>query len=81
MEEGKVIISLENYNKLIVDRIEAEKREEKLIELIFNNVELTSNKQELKFDYYNSKMMCYLKNNYKNKYDEHFNFLISEGDD
>lgn len=35
MEEGKVIISLENYNKLIVDRIEAEKREEKLIELIF----------------------------------------------
>lgn len=76
MEEGKVIISLENYNKLITDRIEAEK----LLELIFNNVELTNNKQELQFDYYNSKMMYYLKNNYKNKYDEHFNFLISEGE-
>ena len=76
MEENKVMISLEEYIKLY----EGQKKMQLLLELIFNDTELTSNNNDLKFDYYNSKLMRYLKEKYPDRYKKQIELLKEEED-
>ena len=63
MEENKVTISLKEYIELYEGQKERNTEMQVLLELIFQDTELTSDNKELKFDYYNSKLMRFLKKN------------------
>lgn len=80
MEENKVILSLEEYLKLYDGQKERDKEFQTLLAMIFENTELTNNKKDLRFDYYNSKMMSYLKQNYPEKYQKQVDSLNNEED-
>lgn len=80
MEENKVTISLKEYLKLYDGQKERDKEFQTLLAMVFENTELTNDKKGLKFDYYNSKMMSYLKQNYPEKYQKQVNFLNNEED-
>nr|DAW37680.1 MAG TPA: hypothetical protein [Caudoviricetes sp.] len=80
MEENKVTISLNEYLKLYDGQKERDKEFQTLLAMVFENTELTGDKKNLKFDYYNSKMMSYLKQNYPEKYQKQVNFLNNEED-
>lgn len=80
MEENKVTISLNEYLKLYDGQKERDKEFQILLAMVFENTDLTDNKKDLKFDYYNSKMMSYLKQNYPEKYQKQVNFLNNEED-
>ena len=77
MDENKVTIPLKDYIKLYEGQKERDKELQILLELIFANTELKSNK-ELKFDYYDTKLMKYLKEKYPEKYAKQVEFLIKE---
>ena len=49
-----------------------------LLELIFQDTELTSDNKELKFDYYNSKLMRFLKEKYPERYKKQVELLNAE---
>lgn len=55
MEENKVTISLNEYLKLYDGQKERDKEFQTLLAMVFENTELTGDKKNLKFDYYNSK--------------------------
>ena len=55
MEENKVTISLKEYLKLYDGQKERDKEFQTLLAMVFENTELTGDKKNLKFDYYNSK--------------------------
>lgn len=78
MEENKVTISLEEYIKLYEGQKERNSEMQVLLELIFQDTELTNNQNELKFDYYNSKLMRYLKEKYPDKYKKQIELLKEE---
>ena len=80
MEENKVTISLNEYLKLYDGQKERDKEFQTLLAMVFENTKLTGDKKDLKFDYYNSKMMSYLKQNYPEKYQKQVNFLNNEED-
>lgn len=80
MEENKVTILLNEYLKLYDGQKERDKEFQTLLAMVFENTELTGDKKNLKFDYYNSKMMSYLKQNYPEKYQKQVNFLNNEED-
>ena len=80
MEENKITISLNEYLKLYDGQKERDKEFQILLAMVFENTDLTDNKKDLKFDYYNSKMMSYLKQNYPEKYQKQVNFLNNEED-
>lgn len=68
MEENKVTISLKEYLELYEGQKDKNLEFQVLLELVFQNTELTSDKKGLKIDYYNSKLMTYLKDKYPEKY-------------
>ena len=78
MEENKVILTLTDYLKMYDNQKENDKEKEILLELVFNDTELTNNNQDLKFDYYNSKLMKFLKEKYPERYKEQVEFLKNE---
>mgnify|MGYP005797114385 CR=1 FL=1 len=80
MEENKVMISLEEYIKLYEGQKENNTEIQLLLELIFNDTELTSNNNDLKFDYYNNKLMRYLKEKYPDRYKKQIELLKEEED-
>lgn len=75
MEENKVTISLEDYLKLYESQKEKNLELNIIIELLFQDTELTSDGNKLKFDYYNSKLMGYLKEHYPEKYEKQIKYL------
>ena len=81
MEENKVTISLEEYIKLYEGQKERNIEMQVLLELIFQDTELTHDKNELKFDYYNSKLMRYLKEKYPDRYKKQIELLLTEEED
>lgn len=78
MEENKVTISLKEYIELYEGQKENDTEKQVLLELIFNDTELTSNKEDLNFDYYNSKLMRFLKEHYPERYKKQVEILKSE---
>lgn len=78
MEENKVTISLKEYIELYEGQKENDKEKQILLELIFNDTELTNNGKNLRFDYYNSKLMNYLKENYPKRYAKQVEILKNE---
>lgn len=78
MEENKVTILLEEYIKLYEGQKERNTEMQVLLELIFQDTELTTNKNELKFDYYNSKLMRFIKEKYPDKYKKQIELLKEE---
>lgn len=68
MEENKVVMTLKEYIELYEGQKERNIEMQLLLELIFQDTELTSNNKELKFDYYNSKLMSFLKDKYPERY-------------
>ena len=64
MEENKVTISLKEYLELYEGQKDKNLEFQVLLELVFQNTELTTDKKNLKFDYYNSKLMTFLKEKY-----------------
>ena len=80
MEENKVTISLEEYIKLYEGQKEHNTEMQVLLELIFQDTELTTDENELKFDYYNSKLMRFLKEKYPDRYKKQIELLKEEED-
>lgn len=77
MDENKVTIPLNDYLELYEGQKEKNLELQMLLELVFANTELKSNK-ELKFDYYDTKLMKFLKEKYPDKYAKQVEFLIKE---
>ena len=80
MEENKVTLSLKDYLNLYDGLKETNKEFQTLLAMVFENTELTDDKKDLKFDYYYSKMMSYLKQNYPEQYQKQVEFLKNEED-
>lgn len=78
MEENKVTLSLKEYIELYEGQKEKNVELQQLVELLFEDTELTSNKKELKFDYYDSKLMRFLKDKYPERYAKQVEFLNNE---
>ena len=78
MEENKVTISLKEYIELYEGQKERNTEMQVLLELIFQDTELTSDNKELKFDYYNSKLMRFLKEEYPERYKKQVELLNAE---
>ena len=78
MEENKVTISLEKYIEMYEGQKERDLELQTLLELIFQNTELSSDKKKLKFDYYDSRLMGFLKDKYPEKYQKQIKFLKEE---
>lgn len=75
MEENKVVITLSEYIRLYESQKEKNLELNIILELIFQDTELTSDGNKLKFDYYNSKLMAYLKEHYPEKYGKQIKYL------
>lgn len=75
MEENKVTISLKEYVDLYEGQKETNAEMQVLVELLFQNTGLTSDSKELKFDYYASKIIRFLKEKYPEKYKEQLKIL------
>lgn len=75
MEENKVTISLKEYLELYEGQKDKNLEFQVLLELVFQNTELTTDKKNLKFDYYNSKLMTFLKEKYPEKYQKQIELL------
>ena len=75
MEENKVVITLSEYIRLYESQKEKNLELNMILELIFNDTELTNDGNNLKFDYYNSKLMGYLKEHYPEKYEKQIKYL------
>lgn len=78
MEENKVTISLKEYIELYEGQKERNTEMQVLLELIFQDTELTSDNKELKFDYYNSKLTRFLKEKYPERYKKQVELLNAE---
>ena len=78
MEENKVTISLEEYIRLYECQKNKNLELNVIIELLFQDTVLTSDGTKLKFDYYNSKLMGYLKEHYPEKYEKQIKYLKEE---
>ena len=78
MEENKVTISLKEYIELYEGQKERNAEMQVLLELIFQDTELTTNNKELKFDYYDSKLMRFLKEKYLERYKKQVELLNAE---
>ena len=78
MEENKVTISLKEYIELYEGQKERNLEMQVLLELIFRDTELTTSKKELKFDYYDSKLMAFLKDKYPERYKKQLELLRNE---
>lgn len=78
MEENKVTISLKEYINLYEGQKENDSEKNVLLELIFQSTELDSSKKDLRFDYYNSKLMRFLKEKYPEKYQRQVEILKEE---
>ena len=78
MEENKVTISLKEYIELYEGQKERNTEMQVLLELIFQDTELTSDNKELKFYYYNSKLMRFLKEKYPERYKKQVELLNAE---
>ena len=78
MEENKVTISLKEYIELYEGQKERNAEMQVLLELIFQDTELTTNNKELKFDYYNSKLTRFLKEKYPERYKKQVELLNAE---
>lgn len=75
MEENKVTISLKEYLELYEGQKEKNLEFQVLLELVFQDTELTSDKKNLKFNYYNSNLMTFLKDKYPEKYQKQVELL------
>ena len=80
MEENKVTMPLKEYIELYEGQKERNAEMQVLLELIFQDTELTSDNKELKFDYYNSKLMRFLKEKYPERYKKQVELLNAEED-
>lgn len=78
MEENKVTISLKEYIEMYEGQKERNLELQMLLELIFQDTELSSDRKSLKFDYYNSKLMNFLKDKYPEKYQRQIEILKEE---
>lgn len=78
MEENKVTITLEQYIELYEGQKERNTEMQVLLELLFNDTELTTDKKDLKFDYYNSKLTRFLKEKYPERYEKQLKILKEE---
>lgn len=78
MEENKVTISLKEYIEMYEGQKDNNVEKNVLLELVFQNTELTNNGKDLRFDYYNSKLMRYLKEKYPEKYQKQVELLKEE---
>ena len=78
MEENKVTISLKEYIELYEGQKERNTEMQVLLELIFQDTELTTDNKELKFDYYNSKLMRFIKEKYPERYKKQVELLNAE---
>lgn len=78
MDENKVTISLKEYIKLYEGQKERNAEMQILLELIFQDTELTRDNKELQFDYYNSNLMRFLKEKYPEHYRKQLEFLIKK---
>ncbi len=75
MEENKVVISLGEYIRLYEGQKETNLELNMILELLFEDTELTSDGNNLKFDYYDSNLMSYLKDHYPEKYEKQIKYL------